>query len=129
MQIQNFTVESAYDALPLSCTIYEPQGAPKGIFQIVHGMCEYKERYDGFLRFLAEYGPYTACAGVVMVSEKYPFYRAYQTSEQLCDNAKKYAAQLVAEHPDWFDLIALPGPRELFSLTMLSREETMHALF
>ena len=54
MQIQNFTVESAYDALPLSCTIYEPQGAPKGIFQIVHGMCEYKERYDGFLRFLAE---------------------------------------------------------------------------
>lgn len=56
MQIQNFTVESAYDALPLSCTIYEPQGAPKGIFQIVHGMCEYKERYDGFLRFLAENG-------------------------------------------------------------------------
>ena len=56
MQIQNFTVESAYDALPLSCTIYEPQGAPKGIFQIVHGMCEYKERYEGFLRFLAENG-------------------------------------------------------------------------
>lgn len=51
-----------------------------------------------FLRFLAEHSPYTACAGVVMVSEKYPFYRAYQTSEQLCDNAKKYAAQLVAEH-------------------------------
>ena len=56
MQIQNFTVESVYDALPLSCTIYEPQGAPKGIFQIVHGMCEYKERYEGFLRFLAENG-------------------------------------------------------------------------
>lgn len=56
MQTENFTLESSYDKLPLSCTVYEPDGEAKGIFQIVHGMCEYKERYDGFMRFLAENG-------------------------------------------------------------------------
>ena len=53
-----------------------------------------------FLRYLNANSPYTACAGVVIVSLKYPFHRAYQTSEQLCDSAKKYAAQLVASGPE-----------------------------
>lgn len=52
-----------------------------------------------FLRILHENSPYTACAGVAVVPEKYPFYRAYQTSEQLCDSAKQYAAALMAEDP------------------------------
>lgn len=32
---------------------------------------------------------YAACAGVAIVHEKYPFYRAYELSEALCSNAKK----------------------------------------
>ena len=56
MKIENFTLNSLYDSLPLSCCAYLPEGEPKGIFQIVHGMCEYKERYDDFMRFLAENG-------------------------------------------------------------------------
>ena len=56
MTTENFTVESLYDGLSLSCTAYLPEGEAKGIFQIVHGMCEYKERYDGFMRYLAENG-------------------------------------------------------------------------
>lgn len=31
----------------------------------------------------------TACAGVAVTKMKYPFYRGYQLSEQLCDNAKE----------------------------------------
>ena len=31
----------------------------------------------------------TACAGIAMVKDKYPFYRAYELSEQLCSNAKR----------------------------------------
>lgn len=53
-----------------------------------------------FLRYLREHSPYTACAGVAIVPEKYPFYRAYQTSEELCDSAKKYVAQLAAAGPE-----------------------------
>ena len=56
MQIRNFTVESDFDGLPLSCAVYEPDCPPAGIFQIVHGMCEHKKRYDEFMRYLAENG-------------------------------------------------------------------------
>jgi uncharacterized protein YwbE len=35
---------------------------------------------------------YTACAGVAIVHYKYPFYKAYEISEMLCSNAKKYLA-------------------------------------
>ena len=53
-----------------------------------------------YLRYLNANSPYTACAGVVVVSVKYPFHRAYQTSEQLCDSAKKYVAQLADGDPN-----------------------------
>lgn len=36
--------------------------------------------------------PYAACAGVAIVHQKYPFYRAYELAEQLCSNAKKVMA-------------------------------------
>ena len=35
---------------------------------------------------------YSACAGVAVVHQKYPFYKAYKLAESLCDNAKKYIA-------------------------------------
>lgn len=56
MTIEKFTVESNADKLPLSCVACFPDGKPRGIFQIVHGMCEYKERYDEFMRYLSENG-------------------------------------------------------------------------
>ncbi len=36
--------------------VYLPQGTPKGIFQIVHGMTEYIGRYDDFMRAMTEAG-------------------------------------------------------------------------
>jgi len=35
---------------------------------------------------------YTACAGVALVHQKYPFYKVYRISEMLCSNAKRYLA-------------------------------------
>jgi hypothetical protein len=40
---------------------------------------------------------YAACAGVAIVHQKYPFYRAYELAEQLCSNAKKFGANIVKE--------------------------------
>lgn len=37
---------------------------------------------------------YAACAGVAIVHQKYPFFKAYELSEMLCKNAKKFAASL-----------------------------------
>lgn len=36
--------------------IYIPDGAPKGLFHVVHGMTEYIGRYDGFMRAIAQAG-------------------------------------------------------------------------
>ena len=36
--------------------VYLPEGAPKGLLHVVHGMTEYIGRYDGFMRKMAENG-------------------------------------------------------------------------
>ncbi len=40
---------------------------------------------------------YAACAGVAIVHQKYPFYRAYQLAELLCSNAKRFGVSLDAQ--------------------------------
>ena len=58
---KDFTVVSDYDGLPLKGIVYEPENTPKGIVQLVHGMCEYKKRYEEFMQFLAENGYVALC--------------------------------------------------------------------
>lgn len=43
---------------------------------------------------------YMACAGVAIVHQKSPFYKAYELSEMLCTNAKRYLATFQDEIPD-----------------------------
>lgn len=60
MQKREFTLQSKYDNLALSCAEYAAEGGmqtnAKGVVQIVHGMCEYKERYEGFIDYLTQNG-------------------------------------------------------------------------
>lgn len=60
MQKREFTLQSKYDNLALSCAEYAAervtQTNAKGVVQIVHGMCEYKERYEGFIDYLTQNG-------------------------------------------------------------------------
>ncbi len=49
-------IASPSDGLAISIIICEPFTAPKGIVQLVHGMCEHKERYEPFMEFLAANG-------------------------------------------------------------------------
>ena len=41
---------------------------------------------------------YPACAGVALVHKKFPFYKAYEISEELCKNAKSFGASLCPEN-------------------------------
>lgn len=41
-----------------------------------------------------EIGYYSACAGVVLVHKKYPFHAAYELSEELCSNAKRFGTEI-----------------------------------
>lgn len=44
---------------------------------------------------------YAACAGVAIVHQKYPFYRAYELAEELCSNAKQFIATTYKKlHPE-----------------------------
>ena len=56
MDIQTLRIEASADGIQLGVAFIEPETAPKGIVQLVHGMCEHKERYYRFMEFLAGNG-------------------------------------------------------------------------
>lgn len=49
-------VLSSDEETPLKGVVYEPDGDPKGLFQVVHGMTEHIARYDKFMREIASHG-------------------------------------------------------------------------
>ncbi len=51
-----YTLKSESDGLELQGYIIEPEGEYKGIIQMVHGMCEYKERYRDLMTYFADNG-------------------------------------------------------------------------
>ena len=50
------TLDSPADGLEISVLTCHPGESAKGIVQLVHGMCEHKERYVPFMEFLADNG-------------------------------------------------------------------------
>ena len=54
--MRTLKLNASADALKLAVAVFEPEGKPKAIFQIVHGMAEHKERYYGFMEYLASQG-------------------------------------------------------------------------
>ena len=56
MEKKEITINSDCDGLPISVAIFIPDGEINGIFQISHGMSEHKERYYGFMKYLANKG-------------------------------------------------------------------------
>lgn len=56
MQQENFQVLSSTDGLSLKGTLFYPEEGIKGVFLVAHGMCEHKERYFDFLKYMAEQG-------------------------------------------------------------------------
>ena len=53
MKLEQFNFKSHDMINNIHGKIYIPQANIKGIIQIVHGMCEYGNRYDEFSKFLA----------------------------------------------------------------------------
>lgn len=56
MERKDIIINSNCDKLPISVTMFIPEGNIKGIFQISHGMSEHKERYYDFLKYLTNQG-------------------------------------------------------------------------
>lgn len=56
VKYREFKFYSNADKLEISGMVVAPDGPAVGVVQLVHGMCEYKERYYNFMKFLAERG-------------------------------------------------------------------------
>ena len=55
--MQKFELISNHDRLPLHGLVVVPKDRePKAILQILHGMCEHKERYAAFLQEMTSHG-------------------------------------------------------------------------
>ncbi|MBQ1407175.1 MAG: alpha/beta hydrolase [Eubacterium sp.] len=57
---QNFYYPSADGATRIHAICWIPDGKPKAILQIIHGMVEFIDRYDEFARYLVSHG-YLVC--------------------------------------------------------------------
>ncbi|WP_297213567.1 alpha/beta hydrolase [uncultured Flavonifractor sp.] len=51
-----FTFSSSDGVHQVSAVWWRPEGSPRGVVQLVHGISEHMGRYDSFARFLAEQG-------------------------------------------------------------------------
>ena len=59
MAINAFSLDASADGLKLACLQSVPDakaGAPRGVIQLVHGMCEHKERYIALMEFWSTNG-------------------------------------------------------------------------
>ncbi|MCF0141359.1 MAG: alpha/beta hydrolase [Mogibacterium sp.] len=56
MKKTEFTYPSCDGMTTIHGIKWEPEGEPKAVLQIVHGMTEYLDRYDHFASFLTEHG-------------------------------------------------------------------------
>ena len=55
-RVREFTYPSADGEHQIYATVWLPEGEPKAVVQIVHGVAEYAGRYDAFARWLADRG-------------------------------------------------------------------------
>lgn len=53
---REFTFLSSNGRTPIRVRRFDPDGAPRGVVQVAHGVAEHSARYDAFLTFLAEHG-------------------------------------------------------------------------
>ena len=53
---KEFTYPSSDGTHQVHAVLWLPEGEPKGVVQLVHGICEYALRYDPFARFLTDHG-------------------------------------------------------------------------
>ena len=54
--IKELSLPASADGLDLAVLLSVPQEAPRGVVQLVHGMCEHKERYIPFMEWLTQHG-------------------------------------------------------------------------
>lgn len=105
MEEKNFIIHSEFDDLPLHVSVYEPSGEKKGVLQILHGMCEFKERYAPFMQYFAENGFVVVCHdqrghGDSVLSEKDRGYFYDLKANAIVEDAALITRRIKETYPD-----------------------------
>lgn len=105
MEIKKRTILSEFDKLPLQATVYEPSGEKRGIFQILHGMGEYVERYEELMRFFASNGFVAVCHdhrghGDSVRNEEDRGYFYELSGKAIVEDAAQITREVKKEYPD-----------------------------
>ncbi len=103
--MKSFIVTSRLDNVPLSGAIFEPEGEPKAVIQLTHGMCEHKERYYDFMKYLAAHGYVAAIHdhrghGASLVYPKAYGYFNEQPYDVLAQDLFQISEYLKSKYPD-----------------------------
>ncbi len=56
MKKEFFNFPSSFQKKEIHAVIYRPDGEVKGLLQVIHGYAEHIERYDAFMRYMADNG-------------------------------------------------------------------------
>lgn len=86
-------------------TVWKPEGEPKAVLQIVHGMVEYIDRYDDFAKFLTEQGYVVAGDdhlghGRSVINDSYHGYLGKNGNSNIIADLHQLRQMLKAEYPD-----------------------------
>lgn len=106
MEIKYFNLKSNDGVHLLNCKKYLPSGEIKGIFQLIHGMKEYIERYDSFLSFLCENGyicvthDHLGHGKSVADNSELGFIASENGYNLLVDDCHLVTKQIKSEHPN-----------------------------
>ena len=105
MTKKEFTVVSDFDGLELKGILFEPDQTPKGIVQVVHGMCEYKNYYENIMEFFADNGYVAACHdhrghGESMKSENDLGWFHDKNGKAIVEDCAKVTKYLKSEYPE-----------------------------
>ena len=102
---KEFYYPSADGQTRIHAISWEPDGKPKAIIQIIHGMIEYVDRYDEFARFLADDG-FLVCGedhlghgASVMTDDHHGFFGEEGNSWVIAD-IHRLREIMTEDHPD-----------------------------
>ncbi len=113
--------------------VYKPVSAPKAAVQIVHGMCEYIERYEEFISFLCAngilvFGHDQLGHGKSVVSEEYLGYFAPKRGWQfLAKDVTRMTKIMRRQYPDIPIYILGHSMGSLVTRTVLAKHSDLYA--
>ena len=105
MNKKNIYYPSTDGKTKIHAIVWEPDGEPKAILQIIHGMVEFIDRYDGFAKYLNEHGFLVAGEdhlghGESVQSDEYHGYFGEDGNAHVIADIHNLRKQLQEEYPE-----------------------------